>query len=668
MTYPNLFQPLQLQHIDLRNRVVMGSMHTGLEEEETLDQLAAFYEERARHGVGLIITGGFAPDFWGALHWGAARMTSDKHVREHRKVTNAVHAHGAKICLQLLHAGRYAIHPFAIAPTPMQARINRFAPWSMSYAAVKRAIDHFVRAAKLAKRAGYDGVEIMGSEGYLINQFLAKATNHRKDDWGISYENRMRFAANIVSRIRHALGREFIIVYRMSVADLVRDGQSWGEITLLIQRLQEVGVSMLNTGIGWHESRVPTIAQVVPRAAFSDFTRRVKEIARVPVIASNRINDPGVAEAIIARGDADMISMARPFLADPAFVAKAQAGKPEEINTCVACNQACLDRLFERKHATCLVNPFAGREMTWKIKQALQPKRVVVIGGGPAGLAAALTAAQCGHQVTLYEKSVELGGQWQLASTIPGKTEFKETIRYFRHQLAKHGVQVNVNTTFSPGLVGDAQVLLNCAGVEPKVIPIENKDQRWIHYAEALRHPDRIGKKVVIIGGGGIAIDVALMVTKRHEAHTVEAYQREWGIDPNYHHRGALTDAQPITPSAHEVIILQRSQEKIGAQLGRTTAWIYREELKHRHVKIESGVEIKNYTEQGLSYLMQDEPKVILADTYIECVGQQSAPDEWQRFKDLGVEVHTLGGARSTPGLNAFRAIEEATLCALSLG
>lgn len=643
-------------------------MHTGLEEEKSLDRLAAFYEERARHGVSLIITGGFAPDIWGALHWGAARMTNDRHVREHRKVTQVIHQHGGFVCLQLLHAGRYAIHPFAIAPTPLKARINRFAPWSMSYAAVQRAIDHFVRAAKLAKRAGYDGVEIMGSEGYLINQFLAKATNQRRDDWGISYENRMRFASSIVSRIRHALGREFIIIYRLSAADLVADGQSWGEIALLIQRLQEVGVSMINTGIGWHESRVPTIAQVVPRAAFASFTRRIKELSRVPVIASNRINDPAIAEDIITRGDADMVSLARPFLADPAFVSKAKAGTPEAINTCIACNQACLDRLFERKHATCLVNPYAGRETTWKITTTQRPRKVIVIGSGPAGLAAAVTAAECGHRVALYEKASALGGQWLLASRIPGKTEFAETLRYYDHELRRLGIDVHLQAEFSPGQVGDAQVILNCTGVRPKTLPLTGKDYRWLNYMEVIQSPERVGKNVVVIGGGGIAIDVALFLCKRNEDHRLEAFQREWGIDPNYEHRGALRERIPVQSSSHHITILQRGTDKIGRQLGKTTAWIYRDELVNRGVKIESGVSFQSFDAGGLHVVINNKEQCIQADTYIECIGQESLQDDWQRFTELGVEVHHLGGARSTDGLNAFRAIEEATACALHLG
>ncbi|MFM7729444.1 MAG: FAD-dependent oxidoreductase, partial [Flavobacteriales bacterium] len=457
------------------------------------------------------------------------------------------------------------------------------------------------------------------------------------------------------------------IVYRLSAADFVPDGQSWGEVGLLVQRLQEVGVSMINTGIGWHESRVPTIAQVVPRAAFTSFTRRIKEMSRVPVIASNRINDPAVADDIIARGDADVVSLARPFLADPAFVSKAMAGNPEAINTCIACNQACLDRLFERKHATCLVNPFAGRETIWKIKPTARPRRVIVIGAGPAGLAAAVTAAECGHHVELHEKSPSIGGQWLLASRIPGKTEFAETIRYYQYQLQRLGISVYLNSEFSPGKVGDAQVILNCTGVRPKSLTMAGKDERWLNYTEVLQAPERVGKKVVIIGGGGIAIDVALFLAKRSEDHGLQAFQREWGIDAGYVHRGALCEKTPVPPSMHELTILQRSSEKIGRQLGKTTAWIYRDELANRGIKILSGVSIQSFNEHGLHTVQREQEVTIQADTFIECIGQESLQNEWQRFMELGVEVHHLGGARSTEGLNAFRAIEEATACALHL-
>lgn len=641
----------------------MGSMHTGLEEERNgFEKLAAFYAARARGGVGLIITGGIAPDILGRLAPNSAKLTNQREVEKHKLITEAVHAEGGKICMQILHAGRYAHHPFAVAPSSLRSPIGRFAPWSMPFWLIDLTIRHFVRAAKLAQKAGYDGVEVMGSEGYLINEFLTVRTNERKDVWGRSFENSSRFAIAIVSAIRHAVGREFIIVYRLSMLDLVEKGQSWSEIELLAKRLQENGATILNTGIGWHESRIPTIAQMVPRGGFAWVTRQLMGKVRIPIVATNRINTPEMAEQILQEGNADMVSMARPFLADPEFVVKAAANKSQEINTCIACNQACLDHIFRRKTATCLVNPFACRETEWQVSPAENIKSVAVVGSGPAGCAAALTLAQRGHKVTLFEKQSAIGGQFLLASNIGSKSEFKETLRYYRVQLEKCGVDVQLNHTFTLMDALSFDELILATGSKPRSAEIEGIGHAMVcNYVDVLSGRVAPGKSIAIIGAGGIAIDTALFCIHGSEPASINDFTAQWGIDATMQNRGGLLPAHSAKPSDRKIYMLQRSDKKPGALLGKTTAWIHRAELKQAAVEVLNKVQYRRIHNGGIDLEQNGHAITLPVDQVIICAGQQPDDALYQDLLGLQKTVHRIGGALRSDELNAHRAIEEGT-------
>jgi len=647
----------------------MGSMHTGLEEEKDgFPKLAAFYAARAKGGVGLIITGGIAPDIFGRLAPNSAKLTNESEVRNHRLITDAVHNEGGKICMQILHAGRYAHHPLALAPSSIKAPIGRFAPWAMPFWLINRTIRNFVRAAVLAKKAGYDGVEVMGSEGYLINEFLSIRTNERCDEWGRSFENSSRFALAIVSGIRHAVGREFIIVYRLSMLDLVEKGQSWSEIELLATRLQENGVSIINAGIGWHESRIPTIAQMVPRGAFTWVTRRLMGKLRIPIVATNRINTPEMAEDILQRGDADLISMARPFLADPEFIHKAAENKSDEINTCIACNQACLDHIFQRKTASCLVNPFAGRETEWKMIPPTNHKNIAVVGSGPAGCAAALTLAQRGHAVTLVEKNEAIGGQFLLAANIGSKFEFKETLRYYRVQLAKYGVQVKLNHTFALlDALGFDEVVLATGSVSRK-LNIDGINHPMVcGYADVISGRILPGNSIAIIGAGGIAIDTSIFILHGSKQQEIREFASRWGIDTALENRGGLLPSIDSGMNARKIYMLQRSDKKPGAMLGKTTAWIHRMELKQGGVEILSQIEYRRIHDGGIDLVRNGNEFTLPVDQVIVCAGQEMDERLYRDLLGLNKPIHRIGGALRSDELNAQRAIEEGTLLGMNL-
>jgi 2,4-dienoyl-CoA reductase (NADPH2) len=669
MSYPNLFAPLNLGFTTLRNRMIMGSMHTGLEEErDGFAKLAAFYSERARGGVGLIITGGISPDHFGKLAPRSAKLTTMKEVNQHRLITNAVQAAGGKICMQILHSGRYANHPLALAPSAVKSVIGRFSPWSMPHWLVNRTIRNFVRAATLAQKAGYDGVEVMGSEGYLINEFLTKHSNKRHDEWGNSFENGSRFALSIVSGIRSAVGPNFIIVYRLSMLDLIENGQSWEEIESLAKRLQECGVTIINTGIGWHESRIPTIAQMVPRGAFEWVTRKLMGQLKIPIVATNRINTPEMAEQILHNGSADMVSMARPFLADPEFLMKAQEGRVNEINTCIACNQACLDRIFQQKTATCMVNPFACRETEWKLVPASSPKSIAVVGSGPAGCAAALTLLRRGHRVTLFERHAQIGGQLGLAAQIGGKSEFRETLRYFTVLLNKHGADIQLNREFLPSDAEAFDEIILANGAAPRVLSVEGAEHPMVAgYADVISGKREIGSSIAIIGAGGIAIDTALFVAKGGSMLTIGEFAREWGIDMNYENRGGIAPAGKSHMKEKRIIILQRGNDKLGKRLGKTTAWIHRMELKKLGVEVMSGVEIRRVHDQGVDVIVDGNLSTVNVDQVIACVGQMVDDRLFMQLQQNKKSVHRIGGALDAQDLNAFRAIEEGTKLAMCL-
>jgi 2,4-dienoyl-CoA reductase (NADPH2) len=669
MPFNKLLSPVDLGFTALKNRVIMGSMHTGLEEEKNgFEKLAAFYAARARGGVGLIITGGIAPDIFGKLAPNSAKLSNESEMRNHRLITDAVHKEDGKICMQILHAGRYAHHPLALAPSSIKAPIGRFAPWSMPFWLINRTIRNFVRAAKLAKRAGYDGVEVMGSEGYLINEFLTVRTNERKDEWGRSFENSSRFALAIVSGIRHAVGREFIIVYRLSMLDLVEKGQSWSEIELLAQRLQENGVTIINTGIGWHESRIPTIAQMVPRGAFTWVTRRLMGKLKIPIVATNRINTPEMAEEILQRGDADMVSMARPFLADADFVLKAAENRSEEINTCIACNQACLDQIFQRKTASCLVNPFACRETEWRIEPAQSIKTVAVVGSGPAGCAAALTLAQRGHRVTLFEMQGAIGGQFLLAANIGSKSEFNETLRYYRVQLAKAGATIQLNHTFSArDAEGFGEIVL-ANGSIPRAIELERIHHPMVcSYVDVLNGRVKPGNNIAIIGAGGIAIDTADFILKGRETPKIEDFADDWGIDTTYQQRGGMMPQSKAHVAQRNIYMLQRSNKRPGEMLGKTTAWIHRMELKRAGVQVLNAVKYLRIHDGGFDIELKGQLQTLQVDQVIVCAGQEIDESLYESLAGLNLPIHRIGGALKADELNAQRAIEEGTLLGMRL-
>jgi 2,4-dienoyl-CoA reductase (NADPH2) len=665
--YPHLLAPLDLGFTTLPNRVLMGSMHTGLEEApDGFARMAAFYAERARGGAALIVTGGVAPNFAGRLEPRAAQLSYSWQVAKHQLVTSAVHAAGGRIALQILHAGRYAYHPLSVAPSAVRSPITPFRPRALTRWGVGMTIAAYVRCARLAKRAGYDGIEIMGSEGYLINQFTAPRTNLRDDDWGGTFVNRIRFPVEIVQRTREAVGRDFIIIYRLSMLDLVDGGSTWDEVVALGKAVETAGATLLNTGIGWHEARIPTIATMVPRAAFAWVTRRMKAEVGIPLIATNRINDPAVAEEILARGDADMVSMARPFLADAEFVAKAAEGRADEINTCIACNQACLDQIFERKVASCLVNPRACQETVIVMKRAARPKRVAVVGAGPAGLACATTAAEAGHAVTLFDAAEEIGGQFNLAKRIPGKEEFAETLRYFRRRIEITGVSLRLGRRVDATDLATFDHVVLATGIVPRMPVIPGIEHSSVaSYVDVVTGRRETGKRVAIIGAGGIGFDVAEFLT-HGGGNDAEVYPREWGIDLAYQNRGGVaTPEEPRSP--REVWLLQRKGSKVGEGLAKTTGWIRRTLLKRRGVRMLPGVVYERIDDAGLHVRIDGQPQLIAADTIVVCAGQEPRRELEASVRATGLPTTLIGGADVALELDARRAIAQGTEVALSL-
>lgn len=657
-----LFQPLDLGFTQLKNRLLMGSMHTGLEEDkEGLQRLAAFYRERAQGGVGLMVTGGFAPDRAGRLAPFAAKLTSTKEQRRHELVTHVVHESGGKIALQILHAGRYGYHPFIVAPSGLKSPISPYKPWVMSKRRIMKTIGHFARCARLAQAAGYDGVEIMGSEGYLINEFIVTHTNQRQDEWGGSFANRMRFPVEVVRAVREAVGEKFIIIYRLSMLDLISEGSSWEEVVLLAKAIEMAGASIINTGIGWHEARIPTIATMVPPASFSQVTKRLKPEITIPIITSNRINTPELANALLEEGVADMISMARPFLADPEFAEKAKLGESRAINVCIACNQACLDRVFVNKTASCLVNPRACNETELVYEMVDQPKKIAVVGAGPAGLAFAVVAAERGHQITLFEKSEALGGQFNLAKKIPGKEEFQHTLNYYAHQLKKYLVDVRLETAPSVELLQGFDEVVLATGVSPRVPEIEGiQHQNVMTYVDVINQKKIPGLRVAVLGAGGIGFDVAEWLThEKHEGKCPEFYS-EWGIDITGAYRGGLKKTN-IAPSSRQVYLLQRKSEKMGQRLGKTTGWIHRLSLKHKQVKMLSGVTYVRIDDEGLHLLIDEKPQVLAVDSIVICTGQLESHALFEPLKQAGKTVHLIGGAYKALELDARHAIDQAS-------
>jgi 2,4-dienoyl-CoA reductase (NADPH2) len=673
VAHPHLFAPLPLGFLTLRNRIVMGSMHTGLEDRaRDYPRLAAYFAERARGGVGLIVTGGVSPNRSGWIAPFAGKLSVDREVGRHRLVTDAVHAEGAHVCMQILHAGRYGYHPFIVAPSKIKAPINRFTPSELSPRAIEEQIADFARTATLARIAGYDGVEIMGSEGYLLNQFISPRTNHRTDEWGGSRANRCRFPLDVVRRVRAAVGADFIIVFRVSGLDLVAGGNTFDDSTWLLGELERAGVTLIDTGIGWHEARVPTIAGMVPRAAFSWVTARIKAATRLPVIATNRINDPAVAEQLLAEGVADLVSMARPLLADPELPNKAASGRDAEINTCIACNQACLDRIFEGKDATCLVNPRAARETELVLTRATKPVRVCVVGAGPAGLACAVAAAQCGHDVTLFEQESEIGGQFRFAREVPGKEEFHETLRYFRVQLAKLGVQVRLGTRVSAEtlIAGGFDEIVVAAGVRPRMPAIPGIDHaKVISYPDLLSGRREAGQRVAIVGAGGVGFDVATFLTTHRAASGHEAtrqYCEEWGIDMELQSAGGLLPAPKKQSASRVVYLLQRKTARPGATLGKTTGWAHRVALQARGVDMRGGISYRSIDDQGLHITGPGGNETLDVDSVIICAGQESCIDVISGLPS-NQHVRVIGGARLAAELDAERAIREGTELAATL-
>lgn len=673
-TYPHLFTPLNVGNTTLPNRIIMGSMHMGLEEGH-LAELAEFY--RVRASAGLIITGGISPNRAGRLLQDGAYIASDSDISAHQAITQAVHTAGGRIALQLLHAGRYAAHPEAVAPSALRAPISPFTPHELTAAEINDTIADYARAAQFAKAAGYDGVEIMGSEGYFLNQFTSPSTNLRDDEWGGDFAGRSKLPLAVAKAVRDAVGPDFLVIYRLSMLDLVPNSSPAHEVLALAKALERVGVDMLDTGIGWHEARVPTIAASVPRAAFRWVTKRVREHVGIPVIATNRINVPAVAEDILARGEADAVSLARPFLADPAFVLKAQAGTPERINTCIACNQACLDFTFVGKPATCLVNPLAGRETELQIKPAGAPLRVAVVGGGPAGMACAVTAAERGHRVTLFEREMRLGGQINLAMQAPGKQEFAEMLRYFRVRLTETGVNVLLGKTASAAELRGFDAVVLATGVTPRIPDIPGVSSPNVcTYYDLLRGNVSAGERVVIIGAGGIGFDVAEYLTHTADAApSTTEFLAHWGITASPDVPGGVLPSPPLS-SPRQVTLLQRKAEKPGARLGKTTGWIHRTELARRGVIMRGGAEYLEITPAGLRVRFTSAAKdgtetvseeLLPADTIVLCSGQESNRTLWEELQVCGVRSYLIGGADVAAELDARRAIAQGTRLAASL-
>ncbi|MFT2794401.1 FAD-dependent oxidoreductase [Serratia sp. N21D137] len=670
--YPNLLAPLDLGFTTLKNRVLMGSMHTGLEElPDGPERMAAFYAERAAAGVALIVTGGIAPNEKGVVYRGASVLNQPQQVAHHRIVTEAVHQSGGKIALQILHTGRYSYQPQPVAPSALQAPINPFSPAALTHQEVEQTITDFANCAALAQQAGYDGVEVMGSEGYLINQFLVSRTNQRIDQWGGSFSNRMRFAVEIVRAVREATGPEFILIYRLSMLDLVEDGSSWQEIEQLAVAIEQAGATLINTGIGWHEARIPTIATMVPRAGFSWVTRKLMGKVKIPLITTNRINDPAVAEQVLADGCADMVSMARPFLADAAFVQKAAEGRADEINTCIGCNQACLDQIFDHKLTSCLVNPRACRETEMPLIATATPKKLAVVGAGPAGLAFATTAASRGHQVTLFDAAEQIGGQFNIAKQIPGKEEFHQTLRYFRRQLALNEVELKLGQQVQPqDLTNFDEVILAC-GIVPRMPAIAGIEHaKVVNYLDVLRDKKPVGQRVAIIGAGGIGFDVAEYLSQHGTSSSLDpaAFNREWGIDSQLEQRGGLSPQGPEVPaSPRQIFLLQRKTSKVGEGLGKTTGWIHRTSLALRGVKMLNSVSYQRIDDEGLHILRAEQESCLPVDTVVICAGQEPRRELQQPLLEMGKTVHLIGGADVAAELDARRAIDQGTRLAMAL-
>ncbi|MBK8889230.1 MAG: NADPH-dependent 2,4-dienoyl-CoA reductase [Dechloromonas sp.] len=669
--YPHLLAPLDLGFTTLRNRALMGSMHTGLEEEKNgFERMAAFYGERARGGVGLIVTGGFAPNLAGRVYHFGSQLSFSWQVGKHRLITEAVHAEGGKIALQILHTGRYGYHPLNVAPSKLRAPINRFTPRALTRWGIRKTIGDYARCAQLAQKAGYDGVEIMGSEGYLINQFIAPQTNKRTDEWGGSFANRIRFAVEIVSATRARVGPNFIIIFRLSMLDLVEGGSTWDEVVELAKAIEAAGATIINTGIGWHEARIPTIATMVPRAAFAWVTRRLKGVVNIPLVTTNRINTPEVAEEVLASGCADMVSMARPFLADADFVVKAAANKGDEINTCIACNQACLDHIFAGRLTSCLVNPRACHETELVIEKTKTPKKVAVVGAGPAGMACATTAAECGHQVTLFDAADRIGGQFNIAKQIPGKEDFNETLRYFGRRIQTSGVTLQLNQRVDAAALkaGGFDHVVLATGIVPRQPPIPGiESDKVASYLDIIEGRKEAGKTVAIIGAGGIGFDVGEFLTHAHDDRSeAERFNDEWGIDPGYANRGGLK--APVDETApRRVFLLQRKSSKVGDGLAKTTGWIRRTLLKKRGVQMIGGVTYERIDDAGLHITVDGEPKTLAVDTIVVCAGQEPRRDLQAPLEAAGIPFSLIGGADIASELDAKRAIDQGTRLAASL-
>ncbi len=670
--YPHMLAPLDLGFTTLKNRVLMGSMHTGLEEAPNgFERMGEFYAARARGGAGLIVTGGIAPDEAGGATPHMSKMISDQDVEDHRIITEAVHEADGTILMQILHSGRYAFHPGAVSASAVKAPISPVTPIELDDEGIENTIQSFVNSSVLAKKAGYDGVEIMGSEGYLINQFIVTHTNKRTDEWGGSYENRIRFPLEIVRRTRAAVGTDFIIMFRLSMIDLVKDGSTWEEVVQLAKALEEAGVTIINTGVGWHEARVPTIAHMVPRAGWTWVTGRLMGEVNIPIITSNRINTPETAEEVLARGDADMVSLARPFLADAEFVNKAAEGRADEINACIGCNQACLDFIFQGRICSCLVNPLACNETEIVIESAVTAKKLAVVGGGPAGLSYAVTAAERGHDVTVYESADRIGGQFNMARIIPGKSDYEETIRYFEARLAGLGIEVKLGTRATVdelAAAGYDEVIL-ATGVTPRAVELEGIDHpKVLSYIDVLEGGAEVGKSVAVIGAGGIGFDVSEFLVANGHGDDAEAFFAEWGVDTKAETRGGLLPDGPAPAKpARDVYLLQRKAGKAGAGLGKTTGWVHRAALKMSGVKAVSGVTYRKIDDEGLHILVGDEPQVLAVDNIVVCAGQEPQRELQAGLEAKGVTVHLIGGADVAAELDARRAIEQGTRLAAAV-
>ena len=672
--YPHLLAPLDLGFTQLNNRVLMGSMHTGLEElPDGFERMAVYYAERARGGAGLLVTGGISPNEAGCIAPGTAKLNTKEEMTKHQIVTDAVHREGGKIAMQILHAGRYAFHENLVSASAFKAPINVFKPRALSKKEIEAHISDYVNCACLAQQAGYDGIEIMGSEGYLINQFIVSKTNQRTDAWGGSYENRIRFPVEIVRQTRDKIGPNFIIIYRLSMLDLVKNGSSWEEVIRLAEKIEQAGTTIINTGVGWHEARVPTIATAVPRAAFTWVTARLRGTVSVPLVTSNRINTPEVGEEVLARGDADMISMARPFLADPDFVNKAAANRADEINTCIGCNQACLDHIFLGKISSCLVNPRACHETEFQYLPVQHKKKIAVIGSGPAGLSFSTVAAGRGHEVTLFEQNDMIGGQLNLANQVPGKEEFNETLRYYKKQLVLCDVRVHLNlkATTAQLLQSRFDEVVLATGVTPRVPNLDGIDHPSVlSYVDVLLHRKEVGQRVAIVGAGGIGFDVAQFITHPDGSSSldIEAFLEEWGVDRSYRMPGGLMQKRPqFLASGRRVFMLQRKSGKIGASLGKTTGWIHRLTLKQRNVTMINAVTYSKIDDEGLHIILKGQPQIIAVDTIVICAGQKSKRDLKKGLERAGTRVHLIGGAELAVELDAKRAIDQGARLAAAI-